>query len=78
MMFRLVGGLERPFDRSQNMGPNCLNLWNPNLVFMVVTGCWVVNWYNLCHKSCCGLYETGNGREIRVHKVNRRLVIFRE
>ena len=24
-MFRLVGGREGPFDRSQNMGPN---LWN--------------------------------------------------
>ena len=31
---------------------------------------------NLWNKSCIGLYEAGNGREIRVHKVNRRLVIF--
>ena len=53
-----------------------LDFWKPNLVSMAVTGCWVVNWYNLCHKSCCGLFEAGNGREIRVHKVNRRLVIF--
>ena len=33
---------------------------------------------NLCVNVCVGLYEAGNGREIRVHKVNRRLVIFRE
>ena len=26
-MFRLVGGLERPFDRSQNWGSNCWNFW---------------------------------------------------
>ena len=25
----------------------------------------------LSNKSCVGLYEAGNGREIRVHKVNR-------
>ena len=28
-MFRLVQGRERPFDRSQNMGPNCLKLLKP-------------------------------------------------
>ena len=27
-MFRLARGLERPFDWSQNLGPNCLNLLN--------------------------------------------------
>ena len=42
------------FDRSQNMEPNCLNLWNPNLVSVAVTGCWVVNLYTLCHKLCVG------------------------
>ena len=26
---------------------------------------------NLWNKSCIGLYEAGNGREIQVHKVNR-------
>ena len=31
-------------------------------------GCLCVD---LCNKSCIGLYEAGNGREIRVHKVNR-------
>ena len=30
LMFQLVGR-EGPFDRSQNLGPNCLDLWNPNL-----------------------------------------------
>ena len=33
---------------------------------------------NLLNKLCVGLYEAGNSHEIRVHKVNRRLVIFRE
>ena len=45
---------EGMFDRSQNMEPNCLNLWNPNLVSVAVTGCWVVNLYTLCHKLCVG------------------------
>ena len=26
-MFRLDCGLERPFDRSQNLGPNCCNFF---------------------------------------------------
>ena len=46
------------------MGPNCLNLWNPNLVSVAVTGCWVVNWYNLCHKSYCDMHRAGNGCEV--------------
>ena len=25
----------------------------------------------LCYNSCIDVYEAGNGREIRVHKVNR-------
>ena len=32
----------------------------------------------LCIKSCIGLEKAGKGREIQVHKVNRRLVIFWE
>ena len=31
-------------------------------------GCLYVD---LCNKSCIGLYEAGNDREIWVHKVNR-------
>ena len=30
----------------------------------------------LCNNSCVDVCEAGNSREIRVHKVNRRLVIF--
>ena len=33
---------------------------------------------HLCVDVCIGLYEVGNGSETRVHKVNRRLVIFQE
>ena len=44
---------------------------------IVLGAVWLVN-YELCFKSCIGLYGVGNGREIRVNKVNRRLVIFRE
>ena len=33
---------------------------------------------HLCVDACIGLYEAENGRETRVHKVNRRLMIFRE
>ena len=32
----------------------------------------------LCNNSCLDVCEAGNDREIRVHKVNRQLVIFRE
>ena len=33
---------------------------------------------HFCVDACIGLYEAGNGRETRVHKVNRRLTIFLE
>ena len=32
----------------------------------------------LCVNVCVSLYEAGIDRETRVHKVNLRLVIFRE
>ena len=32
-----------------------------------VTGCLGIKFINLCYKSCVGLYNAGNGREIRVH-----------
>ena len=38
IMFWLDCGLERPFDRSQNLGSNCLNLWNPNLQSVTAHG----------------------------------------
>ena len=38
-MFRLASGLEGPFDRSQILGPNCLNLLKPNGETVAVTGC---------------------------------------
>ena len=34
-------------------------------------GCLGCLYVDLCNKSCIGLYEVENGREIRVHKVNR-------
>ena len=42
------------------------------------TDCLCCVCWKLCIKWCFGMYRAGNGREIRVHKVNRRLVIFRE
>ena len=45
---------------------------------VLFTDClWWVCW-KLCIKWCFGMYRAGNGREIRVHKVNRRLVVFWE
>ena len=32
-----------------------------------VRGCLGIKFINLCYKSCVGLYNTGNGREIIVH-----------
>ena len=28
-----------------------------------------VQWYKLCHKLYCDVYEAGNGYEIRFHEV---------
>ena len=33
---------------------------------------------HLCVDACIGLYEAENGRETKVHKVNRQLMIFWE
>ena len=38
---------------------------------MIATADWVVKLGDLSIKSCIGLEKAGNGREIRVHKVNR-------
>ena len=35
-MFRLVGGREGPFDRSQNLGPDC---WNFFEIFLIGHDC---------------------------------------
>ena len=39
--------------------------------FVQSTDCLVILCDELCFKSCIGLYGAENGREIRVHKVNR-------
>ena len=38
---------------------------------MTATADGVVEIVTFCVESCIGLIEAGNGREIRVHKVNR-------
>ena len=38
---------------------------------MTATDDGVVEIVKFCDKSCVGLYEAGNGRETRVHQVNR-------
>ena len=38
---------------------------------MTATADGVVESVKFCDKSCIGLDEAGNGREMRVHKVNR-------
>ena len=43
---------------------------------MTVHGFWGYLCWKLLDKLYCDVYEAGNDREIRVHKVNRRLVIF--
>ena len=43
-----------------------------------VRGCLGILGDFLCYKSCIDWNEAENGRETRVHKVNRRLVIFWE
>ena len=40
---------------------------------MTVHGLFGLLVYNLCYKLYCGVYEVGNGYEIRVHKVEPML-----
>ena len=75
-MFELIeivnGRLIRPktWDRIVRI---FLSHW---IVGVDVRDCLGIKFINLCYKSCVGLYNAGNGYEFRVHKVNRRLVIF--
>ena len=47
-----------PFDRFQNLGPNCLNLLKPN---GENSGCLGVLFQKLCFKSCIDMKNVGNG-----------------
>ena len=38
LMFELVEAVNGPFDWSQNLGPKCLDLWNPNLQSVTAHG----------------------------------------
>ena len=67
---RLIG--PKTWDRIVR---NFLSNWT---VGVDVRGCLGIKFINLCYKSCVGLYNAGNGHEIRVYKVNRRLMIFWE
>ena len=51
----------KPWDRID------IILWNPNVQPITVGGCLGVLFYKICDKSCIGLDEAGNGRELRVH-----------
>ena len=70
MMFELI---EAVSDRLI-----CPKSWNQIVVIFeaqIVQSVTVHGWFGLLdcalsNKSCVGLYEAGNGREIRVHKVN--------
>ena len=70
MMFELI---EAVSDRL--IGPKS---WNRIVVIFeaqIVQSMTVHGWFGLFYcalsnKSCVGLYKAGNGREIRVHKVN--------
>ena len=42
-----------------------------NEATVTVHGCLGVLFHKLCDKSCIDWNEVGNGREMRVHKVNR-------
>ena len=59
---RLIG--PKPWDRiDRNFKTKMLS---PNR-----EGCLGVSFHQICNKSCIDWNETGNGREMRVHKVNR-------
>ena len=70
-MFRLVEALNghligpKTWDRSFRIFGSLLG----NLG--TVTDCYGFMCDELCYNSCIYVYKAGNGREIRVHKVNR-------
>ena len=81
MLYNVSGGFEVLNGRL--IGPKS---WNRIVVIFeaqIVQSVIVNGWFGLlgcalCYKSCVGLYEAGNGLEIRFHKVNRCLVSGRE
>ena len=60
---RLIG--PKPWDRID------MNFWKPKCLARNCEGCLGVLIHKVCIKSCIDCNEAGNGREIRVHKVNR-------
>ena len=72
-MFQLVEALNDRLIGPKSLGPKCENLWNPFGQSVTVHGLFGLLVYNLCYKLYCGVYEAGNGYEIRVHKVEPML-----
>ena len=77
-MFRLVEALNgrligpKTWDRSVRIfGSHLGNLGT-------ITDCYGFMCDELCYNLCIDVYVARNGREIRVHKVNQWIVIFRE
>ena len=70
MMFELIEAVS-----GRLIGPKS---WNRIVVIFeaqIMQSVTVHDWFGLlycalCHKSCVGLSDAKNGREIRVHKVN--------
>ena len=54
---------------SPYLGPNCLDLWNPNFQSVIAHG---LLWCDSCHGLCCDVCKAGIDREIWVHQVNRK------
>ena len=60
-MFQLDLSLERPFDRSQNLGPNLVNLLKPKICSRDVRGCLGAMFDDLSNKLCIDMKKAGNG-----------------
>ena len=60
---RLIG--PKPWDRID------INFWRPKCLARNCEGCLGVLIHKVCIKSCIDCNEAENGREMRVHKVNR-------
>ena len=48
-----------------------MNFWKPKCLARNCEGCLGVFIHKVCIKSCIDYNKAGNGREMRVHKVNR-------
>ena len=55
----------KPWDRID------MNYWKPKCLVRNCEGCLGFLIHKVCMKSCIDCNEAGNGREMRVHKVNR-------